>query len=77
MDKDETMLGSFAPSAQPYELIIPRKGWEEAPKGMIARGKYKATSKVQADIMHYLTLQFVDDDDQVHLEYDYAFGKLL
>jgi len=59
--KDETMIGSFAPQKEPYTMIIPRHGWEEAPSGMLARGSYKAKS------------QFIDDDKHVHLEYEYAF----
>ena len=34
---------------------------EEAPSGMIARGHYNATSK------------FVDDDDVIHLKFEWAF----
>jgi len=56
------MIGSFAPQKEPHIITIPRNGWDEAPKGIVARGKYKANSK------------FVDDDGQVHLEYDYAFA---
>jgi len=59
--KDDTMIGSFAPQKQAYSVVFPRNGWEEAPKGMLARGSYKAKS------------QFVDDDKQCHLEYEYAF----
>jgi len=59
--KDETMIGSFPPQKDSYKSTFPRVGWEEAPKGMLARGKYKAKS------------QFIDDDKQVHLEYEYAF----
>jgi len=62
VDKEETMIGSYRPQKEPHEVIIPRKGWDEAPKGMLARGKYKANSK------------FVDDDGQNHLEYDYTFA---
>jgi len=59
--KDETMIGSFAPQKDPYTQNFPRHGWEEAPSGMLARGKYKAKS------------QFIDDDKQVHLEFEYHF----
>lgn len=58
------MIGSFAPQRTPYVQMFPRNGWEEAPKGMLARGKYKAKS------------QFIDDDKSNHLEYEYAFGML-
>jgi len=59
--KQETMIGSFAPQKEPYTVVFPRNGWEEAPQGMLARGSYKAKS------------QFVDDDKQCHLEYEYCF----
>eukprot|EP01114_Cavostelium_apophysatum_P011696 TRINITY_DN260_c0_g1_i1.p1 TRINITY_DN260_c0_g1~~TRINITY_DN260_c0_g1_i1.p1 ORF type:complete len:206 (+),score=56.21 TRINITY_DN260_c0_g1_i1:75-692(+) len=61
VDKSDTMIGSFAPQFDPYTSTFPRNGWEEAPKGMVARGKYKAKS------------QFIDDDKQVHLEFEYHF----
>ena len=59
--KELEMLGSFAPQAAPHSLTFPKQGWEEAPKGALARGKYTAKSK------------FVDDDKQVHLRYEYSF----
>jgi len=62
VDKEETMIGSFGPQKDPHDVVIPRNGWDEAPKGLVARGKYKAQAK------------FVDDDGQVHLEYEYAFA---
>jgi len=60
--KDETMIGSYGPQVQPHEVIIPRKDFDEAPKGLLARGKYTANSK------------FVDDDGKTHLEYEYSFA---
>jgi len=61
--KEETMIGSYAPQAVPHVVTIPDKGqWDEAPKGLIARGKYKANCK------------FIDDDGVCHLEYDYYFS---
>jgi len=62
VDKEETMIGSFGPQKDLHEVAIPRNGWDEAPKGLVARGKYKANAK------------FVDDDSQVHLEFEYAFA---
>jgi len=59
--KDNQMLGSFAPQAKAHEVIFPRLGWEAAPSGLLSRGSYTAKS------------QFVDDDNQTHLEYEYAF----
>ncbi len=56
------MIGSYAPQAAFYEVVIPRRDWETAPSGFLSSGKYKAKS------------QFIDDDKVVHLEYEYAFG---
>ncbi|KAL1920197.1 uncharacterized protein VTP21DRAFT_1343 [Calcarisporiella thermophila] len=58
VDKEENMLGSYGPSAEPYEKKFPE---EEAPSGMLARGRYEVKSK------------FVDDDGIVHLEWQWAF----
>jgi len=55
------MLGSFGPQAESHTVAFPRKGYEEAPTGTIARGKYKAKSR------------YLDDDKQCHLEYEYCF----
>lgn len=52
------MIGSYAPAKEPYVSTFPRNGWDEAPSGMLARGKYKAKS------------QFIDDDKQSHLEFE-------
>jgi Rho GDP-dissociation inhibitor len=60
--KEDEMLGSYSPVEKPYEVVFPRQGWEEAPSGMLSRGSYTAKS------------QFVDDDKQCHLEYEYAFS---
>merc|ERR1711976_86411 len=48
--KDNVMIGSFGPQAEPHSMIYPRQGFEEAPTGMLARGDYKALCR------------FVDDD---------------
>eukprot|EP01117_Protostelium_nocturnum_P013993 TRINITY_DN527_c0_g1_i1.p1 TRINITY_DN527_c0_g1~~TRINITY_DN527_c0_g1_i1.p1 ORF type:complete len:197 (+),score=78.43 TRINITY_DN527_c0_g1_i1:56-646(+) len=59
--REETMIGSFAPQAEPYSMTFPRNDWDEAPSGMIARGSYKAKN------------QFIDDDKENHLEFEYHF----
>jgi len=59
--KDNQMIGSFGPQANAHDVTFPRHGWEEAPSGMLSRGSYTAKS------------QFVDDDGETHLEYEYAF----
>jgi Rho GDP-dissociation inhibitor len=40
---------------------MPKHGWEQAPKGMLARGKYKAVAK------------FVDSDGTDHAQFEYTF----
>ncbi|KAJ1923558.1 rho GDP dissociation inhibitor [Tieghemiomyces parasiticus] len=58
VDKTQEMLGSYGPAPTAYEKrFLP----EEAPKGMIARGSYKAKSK------------FVDDDNVTHAEWEWSF----
>jgi len=57
--KDKEMLGTYPPRNEFQTVDIPRNGWNEAPKGMIARGDYKAKMK------------FIDDDKVCHLEVEY------
>jgi len=61
--KESIMLGSYPPSATDIrEVVIPKNDWEEAPGGMLGRGNYKGKHK------------FIDDDGNVHLEYEYALN---
>ena len=53
----EEMLGSYAPG-QNNEKKFPL---EEAPSGMLARGKYEARSK------------FTDNDGHSYLDFDWSF----
>jgi len=57
------MLGSYGPQREAHTVVFPRRDdeWEQAPSGMLARGKYNALSR------------FVDDDKQIHLEFEYSF----
>jgi Rho GDP-dissociation inhibitor len=57
VDRMEEMLGSYAPG-QNNEKKFPL---EEAPSGMLARGKYEARSK------------FTDDDGHSYLDFDWSF----
>jgi Rho GDP-dissociation inhibitor len=59
--KVDEMLGSYGPDPQkPVVVVFPRREWEEAPKGMMARsGTYSCKTT------------FVDDDGAVHLQFDY------
>merc|ERR1712137_210707 len=59
--KEEEMLGSFGPQKDNHQVTFPKQGWDQAPKGTLARGTYTAKSK------------FTDDDKQVHMQYEYTF----
>ncbi|OLL21683.1 Rho GDP-dissociation inhibitor [Neolecta irregularis DAH-3] len=72
VDKCEEMIGSYGPNtnSEPYERkciypssmrLITIVNQEEAPKGMMARGDYEATSA------------FVDDDCMEHIRFHWAF----
>ena len=54
----EEMIGSYGPRAELYEKTFASS---EAPSGMLARGTYKALSR------------FVDDDNETHLQFEWAF----
>ncbi|KAL9649977.1 hypothetical protein ABK040_014976 [Willaertia magna] len=56
VDKQNTMMGSYAPRAEPYTY---KSSPQFAPSGMLARGSFKATTK------------FVDDDNNTHLTLTY------
>ena len=56
---EELVLGSYAPQTALHTFEFPRWGFNEAPKGMMYRGKYIATDK------------FIDTDKVCHLEYSY------
>jgi len=58
VDKGSYMVGSYGPRKDSHSYTTQK---EEAPKGMIARGHYKAKSK------------FTDDDKNVYLEWEWAF----
>ena len=51
------MVGSYGPKPEPHEYLTPP---EEAPKGMIARGRYVTKSK------------FIDDDKNCYLEWEWS-----
>jgi len=59
VDKTTQMMGAFAPSTEKtYEHPF---SVEEAPSGMLYRGVYTAKT------------QFIDDDESVHLAFQYQF----
>merc|ERR1719223_502824 len=57
VDKQSCMVGSYGPKAEANIYTTPS---DEAPKGMIARGRYKVKSK------------FIDDDKNVHLSWEWG-----
>ncbi|KAL5341671.1 immunoglobulin E-set [Aspergillus crustosus] len=61
VSKDEEMLGSYAPNTTEKRLYEKKFHAEEAPSGFVARGHYNAVSK------------FIDDDDKVHLQFEWSF----
>ncbi len=58
--KEELVIGSYAPCSAPHVFTFPRRGFNECPKGMLFRGKYTCTDA------------FVDSNGFKHLEYSYA-----
>ena len=58
--KVNEMLGSYGPDAEKVNTIVfPRREFERAPAGMMARGSYKCKT------------EFVDDDGATHLAFEY------
>ncbi|GAA5967769.1 hypothetical protein JCM11641_005761 [Rhodosporidiobolus odoratus] len=59
VDKLETMLGSYGPTADP---VVKKFVTEEAPSGMLARsGSYSVRSRV------------IDDDKNVYIDFEWSF----
>lgn len=59
--KDQEMIGSYPPNTSDKPLHEKTFAPEEAPSGMMVRGKYDAESK------------FVDDDNNAHLTFNWSF----
>lgn len=59
--KDQEMIGSFPPNTTDRRTHSKAFAAEEAPSGMLVRGKYEAVSK------------FVDDDNVTHLKFEWSF----
>lgn len=58
VDKDEVMVGSYAPKSDVYTFLLPA---QTVPTGLLAYGTYKAKSR------------FLDDDGTNHLTFEYSF----
>merc|ERR1712000_703704 len=58
-ESDDIMIGSYPPASVPHVFEFSRNYYQEAPKGMMFRGKYRARN------------QFIDSDGVKHLEYEY------
>jgi len=61
VNKDQEMIGSYAPNTEENPFYSKRFAEEDAPSGMLARGHYNAVST------------FVDDDKHKHLEFEWSF----
>lgn len=61
-EKEELVIGSYPPSSEPHKFEFPKWDYNEAPKGMMLRGKYKVSN------------QFVDSDKVKHLEFEYELN---
>ncbi|KAH0545569.1 hypothetical protein FGG08_000400 [Glutinoglossum americanum] len=61
VSKDEEMIGSFSPNTADRPSHEKKFAWDDAPSGMLARGKYEVISK------------FTDDDDNAHLLFEWSF----
>ncbi|KAF3483127.1 rho GDP-dissociation inhibitor [Arthroderma uncinatum] len=61
VSKDQEMLGSYAPNTTDKPFYEKKFNEEEAPSGMLLRGRYNAVSK------------FVDDDETDHLKFEWTF----
>lgn len=59
--KDQEMIGSFPPNTEDKPVHEKSFAPEEAPSGMLVRGKYDAVSK------------FIDDDKVAHLTFEWSF----
>lgn len=57
VDTQSYMVGSFGPTTEPTQVFLCK---DNAPSGMVARGMYIAKSK------------FIDDDDNNHLQCEWA-----
>jgi Rho GDP-dissociation inhibitor len=58
-ETEEIMIGSYPPASVPHVFEFPRHYYQEAPKGMMFRGRYRALN------------QFIDSDSVNHLEFQY------
>lgn len=59
--KTQEMIGSYSPNTTDRREYEKKFEADTAPSGMLARGHYNASSK------------FVDDDNNVHLKFDWSF----
>ena len=57
VDKNNHMVGSYGPKTEAHNYQTPV---DDAPSGMIARGRYNVKSK------------FTDDDKNIYLEWEWA-----
>ena len=58
-EKEELVIGSYPPAAEPHVFEFPRFNYSEAPSGMMYRGTYTVVNS------------FVDSDGTEHQKFDY------
>jgi len=59
-ETEELMLGSYPPSSQPHVFEFPKWDYNEAPSGLLHRGKYQVKNS------------FIDSDKRKHLQFEYG-----
>lgn len=59
-EEEELMIGSYPPASTAHTFLFPNFDYNEAPKGMLFRGKYKCKCS------------FVDASKVKHLEFEYG-----
>jgi len=63
-DKEELMLGSYPPSSTPHTFEFPQWEYQEAPSGMLYRGRYKVKNSyfqgAEKDPFAGTTLTFIE-----------------
>lgn len=61
-EREELVIGSYPPSSQTQSFEFPKWDYNEAPKGMMMRGKYKVNNS------------FIDSDKVTHLQFQYELN---
>lgn len=60
LEKDEEVLGSYAPRSEPHVVEYPKNDWYEAPKGFMMRATYTAHCKFSVKLENGKTDTILD-----------------